>query len=86
MQAAHAVLAFTLAHPGLCGAQDTLILLAAQDELELCWLLASARRQGARAVPFYEPDLDHALTAVALGGGLTIKYPLALRRGVREKP
>jgi hypothetical protein len=51
--------------------------------LALCWLLADAERDGYQAVPFCEPDLGNALTAVAVYGGrrLCSRYPLALRGG-----
>ena len=90
MQAAHAALDFAVAYPKLTfgwhSSSNTLALLAACDELELCWLLASAKVAGITAVPFREPDLDDGLTAVAVepaGWRLCRKYPLALREGVK---
>ena len=41
------------------------VLLAAADELELCWLIEKVSHLDWAA--FREPDLDNALTAVAVG-------------------
>jgi hypothetical protein len=57
------------------------VLLAAPDELALSWLYADAVTSGLRAVPFHEPDLGGALTAVALDPAarrLVAHLPLAL--------
>lgn len=79
-QAAHAGLELAVAHSELLPHWDgVLVLLSAADELELCWLLDRAIRDELHPVAFYEPDLGHELTAVAvLGGGdrLTARYPL----------
>jgi hypothetical protein len=45
---------------------NTLVLLAVPDELALYWLRADAIAAGVRCVAFHEPDLDGALTALAL--------------------
>lgn len=81
VQAAHAALAFSVTHPQLTAAWSsggTLLLLAAPDELALCWLLADAERDGFPASGFYEPDLGGELTAVAIHGAgkLCSRYPL----------
>jgi len=58
-----------------------LALLAAPDEEALTQLLERASWRGIPAVGFREPDLDNALTAVALapaGKGLVRRLPLAL--------
>ena len=87
VQGAHAALEFSVRHPDLASAWaregGSLLLLAAADELALCWLLADAQRDGYQAVPFCEPDLGNALTAVAVYGAsrLCSRYPLALRGG-----
>jgi hypothetical protein len=88
VQAAHAALAFAIRHPQFAGEWDaasgTLVLLAAEDELALCWLLDRASRDGSLAVPFREPDLGGALTAVALLGAsqpALTSLPLALAEG-----
>lgn len=69
-QATHAALDFALAHPGLVGdwhaSSNTLVLLAAPDELALGWLCDDAAAVGLRVVRFHESDLGHALTAAAL--------------------
>ena len=79
VQAAHAAIGFAVTHPHLLA--GTVALLCARNELELCWLLESARRDRVTALPFYEPDLGGALTAIALepaGRRLCSKYPLAM--------
>lgn len=88
VQAAHAALDFAAAEPVIFRrwqqSSNTLALLAAPDELELCWLLERARRARVTAVPFREPDLGGELTAVALepgGRALCRTYPLALAGG-----
>jgi hypothetical protein len=88
VQAAHAALAFAIRHPQFTGEWDaasgTLVLLAAEDELALCRLLDRAVRDGSPAVPFREPDLGGALTAVALLGApqaALARLPLALEGG-----
>jgi hypothetical protein len=43
-----------------------LVLLAAPDELELSRIRVDIAAAGLRAVPFHEPDLDGALTAIAV--------------------
>lgn len=86
VQGIHAAVGFTLAHPLLV--PETLAFLCVPDELALCWLLSGAERTGITAVPFHEPGLGGALTAVAVesaGRTLTRGYPLALpdRGGVK---
>jgi hypothetical protein len=80
-QAIHAALAFAAIHHPV---PPVLALLEAPDELALCWLLGDAHQQGLSAVPFHEPDLDDALTAVALGPSaarLCRKFSLCMRGG-----
>ena len=87
VQGAHAALEFSVRHPDLVSAWardgGPLLLLAAADELALCWLLADAERDGHPAVPFCEPDLGNAMTAIAVYGAsrLCSRYPLAMRGG-----
>jgi hypothetical protein len=102
-QAAHAALDFAVTHPELVAdwhsTSNTLVVLAAADELSLTWLVEDACASGFRAVPFYEPDLRHpdvgcsdvrgCLTAVALEPAayrLVSHLPLALvsREGVKR--
>ena len=85
-QAAHAALDFSVAFPELVAdwqcTSNTLVVLAAPDELALSWLADDAHAAGLRAVRFYEPDLDDCLTAVALEPAarrLVAHLPLALR-------
>jgi hypothetical protein len=66
---------------------NTLVLLAVPDELALSWLCADAGRAGLRNVAFHEPDLDGALTALALEPAarrLVAHLPLALQPVRRE--
>jgi hypothetical protein len=81
-------MAFTF--PDLTGewhrTSNTLILLAAPDELALGRLCADAAIAGLRTVRFHEPDLDGALTAAAFEPAahrLVSHLPLVLRREVR---
>jgi hypothetical protein len=68
---------------------NTLVLLAVPDELALSWLWSDAAVRGLRCVAFHEPDLDGALTAIALEPAarrLVAHLPLALSRfSVREE-
>jgi hypothetical protein len=60
---------------------NTLVLLAVPDELALSWLWSDAAARGLRGVAFHEPDLDGALTAIALEPAarrLVAHLPLAL--------
>jgi hypothetical protein len=84
-QAAHAALDFAVAHPELVASwhstSNTLVVLAAPNELALSWLADDARAAGLQAVAFYEPDLGGCLTAVALEPAayrLVSHLPLAL--------
>jgi hypothetical protein len=84
VQAAHAALAFAAAHPEAAAHECPLALLEAPDELALCWLAEDAQRAGAAYAAFFEPDLGHALTAIALepaADRLARRFPLALREG-----
>jgi hypothetical protein len=83
---AHAALDFAVTHPRQASrwhsSSNVLALLEAPDELALCWLCSEAERRGVLCVPFSEPDLGYALTAVAIepaGWRLARKYPLALQ-------
>lgn len=85
-QSVHGAIAFTLAHPELVrawhGASNNVVLLEAQDEAALARLVARAREGGVPHCMFTEPDLDDALTAVALGptgSRLVSSLPLTLR-------
>jgi hypothetical protein len=58
-----------------------LVLLAVHDELDLSRIRADVAAAGLRAVPFYEPDLGGALTAIAVepaGRRFLARLPLAL--------
>lgn len=77
----HAAIEFALSFPDITAAAPTLVLLAARDELSLFWLRDDALRKGLRVAAFHEPDLDGALTAIALEPAarpLLVGLPLAL--------
>jgi hypothetical protein len=80
-QALHAAIEFALAFPDVAAAAPTLVLLAVSDELSLAWLRADAAAKGLRVSSFQEPDLNDALTALALepaASRLVARLPLAL--------
>ena len=85
-QACHVTREFTRAHPEE-DVGENLVVLAAKSEPELQELFTDARSVCPRTA-FYEPDLDGAMTAVALVGEarrLLSSFPLALRyRGLEE--
>jgi hypothetical protein len=76
-QAVHAAIEYTKEHdPPL-----VLAVLAARDEIDLVWLVSDAVQLLIPYTSFHEPDLDDALTAVALGpqaARLCRRFPLAL--------
>jgi len=57
---------FALTFPEIAAVAPVVVLLAASDELSLCWLHADAVTAGLRVASFHEPDLGGALTAIAL--------------------
>jgi len=69
-QAAHAAIEFALSYPLLTAdwhaSSGVLVLLAAPGELELGRIRVDVAAAGLRAAPFHEPDLDGALTAIAV--------------------
>jgi hypothetical protein len=80
-QAVHAAIEFALAFPDAAAAAPAVVVLAAPDELSLVWLRDDAVTVGLRVAAFHEPDLDGALTALALepaAGRLVGGLPLAL--------
>ncbi|MGA8454347.1 MAG: peptidyl-tRNA hydrolase, partial [Streptosporangiaceae bacterium] len=86
--AAHAALDFAIAHPAVTArwhaASNTLVVLAAPDELSLGWLCDDAAAAGLLVVRFHEPDLGGALTAAALepaAARLVSRLPLAFSHG-----
>ena len=83
----HAALDLAVAHPSLVAAwhgdSNTLVVLAAPDELALAWLVDDARAARLRVAPFFEPDLAGQLTAAAFEPAarrLVGHLPLALSR------
>jgi peptidyl-tRNA hydrolase len=76
---AHAALDFALAHPLVFAdwhhRSNTLVVLAAPDELELGRCHADAVAAGLLTVAFHEPDLSGALTAIALSPAPTACSP-----------
>jgi hypothetical protein len=88
-QVAHAALEFAIAFPDITAAwrrdSETLAILGVRDELALGRLYTDAIRAGLRTVWFHEPDLDDALTAVALEPAarhLVRRLPTAMPRAV----
>jgi hypothetical protein len=86
-QAAHAAFEFGLSYPRLTAdwhaSSGVLVLLAAPSELELSRIHVDVAAAGLRAVPFHEPDLDGALTAIAVepaGWRFLARLPAMLAR------
>ena len=88
VQAAHALRQFAAEHPDLdkfwFERSNTLAMLAVPDERALRRLLVRAEDRDLRSAAFREPDLDNALTAVAIEPSpeaqkLCRNLPLALR-------
>jgi hypothetical protein len=86
-QVCHALRQFVEDHPAIerewHRESNHLALLAVEDEPTLVRLLDRARQHGVRSAAFREPDLDHALTAIALEPGAESRrlcrgLPLAL--------
>jgi peptidyl-tRNA hydrolase len=69
-QSVHAAFAFAAQHGEAArawmAASNTVACLVAQDEAELEAIAGAAQGRGLRVAVFREPDLDDALTAVAL--------------------
>jgi hypothetical protein len=89
----HAALDLAASDPDLIEgwrrASNTIVLLAATDELALTWLYADAVAAGHVAVAVREPDLGGSLTAVALAPAayrLVSDLPLALGPGRAHVP
>jgi len=84
-QCAHAMRAFTHAHPDLDAAwfagSNNLAVLAVPDEPALVALGERAAALGLRTAAFHEPDLEDSVTAISLEPGarrLVCRLPLAL--------
>lgn len=84
-QLCHALRAFGEEHPAVdrewFTSSNTLVCLETRTEEELRLLLGQARGEGVAVSEFLEPDLDNALTAIALGPEgrrLVRRLPLAL--------
>jgi len=67
---AHAALDFAIAFPALTAdwhaSSNTLVVLAARDELALSWLGQDVEAAGLAIAKVHEPDLGGALTAIAV--------------------
>ena len=93
-QAMHAALEFVARFPRAFTdwrrVSNTLVVLAAESELALVRLCADAAAAGLPVARFREPDLDDALTAVALMPAARGRFrplarlPLALRGEVNS--
>jgi len=88
VQAAHALTEFIFQHAEQAkrwkAESNTLVMLVVKDEESLNGMIEKGLQRGIRLSPFYEPDLDDALTAVAFEPGdasyrLCSGIPLALR-------
>ena len=89
VQAAHALREFVREHPETdqewYSTSNHLAFLAAKDESALERLVEKARWEGVPVSIFREPDLDNALTAIAIapsGKKLCRRLPVALMRRV----
>ena len=87
-QSVHAAFHFFRDWPALAGRwlteSEFLVVVAVPDELALAELAARAVEEGIARTIWREPDLDNAITAVALEPGevaarLCAQMPLALR-------
>lgn len=87
-QTAHVVYDFSKIHADF-EVGDVVVILEAPDEQRMTSLIWHADQAGVKWQPFYEPDLDNKLTAVAFAGGAQ-KYladlPLALRKLRKKDP
>jgi hypothetical protein len=82
-------LTFAVAFPEIVRSTDTVVLLAALDELALHWLCADADASGLRYTAFREPDLGDRLTAAAFEPAahrMLSRLPLLLSRRREVKP
>jgi len=85
-QSCHALSLFAEEHPGpykrWSESSNNLVVLEVDDEAALQRLLSSAQAQEVAVSAFHEPDLDDAMTALALsweGQRLVSNIRLALR-------
>lgn len=88
-QAVHAAFEFAHQHPAVhrkwVDESNYLVLLAVDDEIQLEALLDKAFSRGIATTTCREPDLNDAITAIALEPGLTSQklcasIPLAFRK------
>jgi peptidyl-tRNA hydrolase len=87
VQACHALREFVEDHPDTDRSwfheSNTLVLLSAPDERAITRLGMKAVRAGVPCSEFREPDLDNAVTAIAVapsGDRLCKRFPLALHQ------
>lgn len=73
VQAAHALTEFIFQHAEQAqrwkNESNTLVMLAVKCEDELNRLIEKSLKRDIKISPFYEPDLDNALTAIAFEPG-----------------
>lgn len=90
-QAVHAAFQFSMAHPEIVSewvsSSNFLVVVAVEDEDSLLNLAATAIERGLVIQVVREPDLDDAVTAIAIEPGdparrLCSALPLALREKV----
>lgn len=94
MQSIHAMRQFTAEHPDIDKewflTSNYLGLLAAKDESELLEIIRKAALDDIRYSIFREPDVDNAITAIALEPGekskrLCSRLPLALKENCKKE-
>lgn len=94
VQSIHAMRQFTAEHPDIDKEWFTnsnyLGLLAAKDESELLEIIRKAALDDIRYSIFREPDVDNAITAIALEPGekskrLCSRLPLALKENKKKQ-
>lgn len=85
-QSCHAMRLFAEEHPHIdrywYAKSNNLVVLAAEDEASLYAVAVAAKNAGIAVSLFREPDLDNALTAIAIepdGAKLTSNLPLAMK-------
>jgi len=94
VQSIHAMRQFTAEHPDIDKEWFTnsnyLGLLAARDESELLEIIQKADMYNIKYSVFKEPDVDNAITAIALSPGekskrLCSRLPLALKEKCKKE-
>lgn len=80
VQSAHALAEFAVCCPGIFKSwhetSNTLVMLTANDERHLFSYVEKCKMKGIAVIEFYEPDLNNALTAIAIEpkGGSSVRW------------